>query len=381
MPISRRGLWIVLVVLAVVAVGERWLVPGWLASRGPMGPARWISAPVLEPPSDPEEAGAAPHDVGFFAFRDFEVDEDFEGAELKVMGEEAFWVNLNGVAVAAGRWDSETRLRACEVGPYLHAGRNRLVVELRSSRPSGGLLLSLEIGGKRPQRIVTDSSWSIVRRHQRELGEAGADLAERVPARVWGAPPTGRWGWPREEARQPALVELMAPGGAVPAARARVGDPAGTWFRLPPRPEQAAPLARWVTFDFGAPQTGLLSLVFAERGPVRGLVFAGATPPDPRAERPDAVLLKVPGLKAWTRVVPRRFRYVTVISPTKVQAARVYPVVSDKAAALLEEPPPPTGAFGMELALRTPVEDEIWRDFERLASVRGGKPIQGSGGL
>ena len=116
----------------------------------------------------------------------------------------------------------------------------------------------------------------------------------------------------------------------------------------------------------------MLSIVFAEPGPVRGLVFAGPTPPDPRAERPDAVLLKLPGLKAWTRVAPRQFRYVTVISPTKVLAARAYPVASQRARLLLPEPPLQTGAFGMEMNLRTPVEDEIWRDSERLAHFGGG---------
>ena len=79
--------------------------------------------------------------------------------------------------------------------------------------------------------------------------------------------------------------------------------------------------------------------------------------------------------------MPRRFRYVTVISPTKVQAARVFPVAPSRARHLLGELPPQTGAFGMELALRTPVEDEIWRDFERLAHLGGRERGEGAGGL
>ena len=371
MRFGRHAPWIALAGLVVLAVGERWALPAWRARHAATREAQWVSAPISLPVEEGNWHQPVPvSDTGFFALRDFTVEEGFERALLRVTGDEAFWVNLNEIAVAAGRFHPDAPLAVVDVTQFLRPGANRLLVELRSARPTGGLLLSLEIEGPRPLRLVTDGQWRVTREYPEEGGVAGTEVAGAQAARAWGIPPTGRWGSPSAERLQPALVDLLLPGQTVAARRARVGDPAGPWFRLPNRADTADPLGHWVTFDFGRPQNGYLSFFFRQRGPATGLVYLGITPPDPRTERPAVVLLKLPGLATWTQAVPRRFRYVTIVSPNRVSGAKVYRVDPLRARRLLAPAPAESAALGLPMPLRTAVEDEIWRQVESLASGR-----------
>jgi hypothetical protein len=71
---------------------------------------------------------------------------------------------------------------------------------------------------------------------------------------------------------------------------------------------------------------------------------------------------------------PRRFRYALVIGDRPL-AARVLQVDPARAAGFLEDGVPKLkGVFGIEPPpLRTPVQDEIWRELQRVPGVRGRK--------
>jgi hypothetical protein len=129
-----------------------------------------------------------------------------------------------------------------------------------------------------------------------------------------------------------------------------------------------------VLLDWGRPVEGHLSLRLGNGGLRTALLFTGAEAVDPLADgpgaAPDAAVIVVPDRRGWTDVVPRRFRYVAVLGATPVVEAWVDPPLpwetvrepaGGRRAGLFGIAPPP---------LRTPVEDEVWRQLKGLARGR-----------
>lgn len=353
--IGRRGVGIVVFVLAAagLAVAVERGVHRWAGRALPTGDAEWIWAAL--PPSSTEP-------VSFWAVRDFRLDEVPVLAELSLLADEEYVAHVNGRRVGSNRYapgglgDRAAPVDRYRVEGLLLAGDNRLAIELRSSRGAGGLLAALDLGpGRRP--ILSDETWRIKRRHHsgllggwQPLGDPAAGGAEEPY--VWGRPPIGLWGRPREVRPRPLAAAVAVPCEPLPAAARR-----------------SAAGARQL-FDWGEEVYGYLTLrldpALAAR-PAVGLLLTGAAPRRPLEEAEIAVpIVPVPAQATWTDAVPRRFRYAAVTGLPAVVAAEVVPV-DPEAAALL---PSPQGfelepLLGLDTPLHlTPAEKAVRRQID-----------------
>ena len=85
----------------------------------------------------------------------------------------------------------------------------------------------------------------------------------------------------------------------------------------------------------------------------------------------------MPGRRDWMDARPRRFRYAVVVGLAGCAGARVLPVPPARAAGLLAgDGGAEMRVFGIEPPpLRTPVEDEVWRELQRVPGVAGRKEL------
>jgi hypothetical protein len=354
---------LILVVL-LLAVGFEHSLRPLLAQRSlPTGSAQWIWADV-EP-----AAGW----VGFFAVRDFRIEAVPEGSTtLLVTADEEYVAFLNGHAVGSGSYGRGSGLDAYEVSPILVEGENRLLIELRSMHAVGGLLLSLDNGGR--SIVVSDGSWMVLEEYREDAKWPGIATGDLSPVRVWGQPPTGRWGRPGSVTARPRLDKQLLSRRPLQAESARLNGE-GPWHPLPPEPLRERPLGHWVTFDFGRQVSGFVNLIPARRSGARGLFWIGTEePPDPRSAPPEGRLLALVGQGSWTDTVPRRFRYVTVVSLAELAGARAFVLKPTLEKEFVGGRSGSAGVLGIDPPeLRSPVEDEFWRQFESLTSIGGGE--------
>ncbi len=357
----------VLAAIALLVAAERAIRA--LASTGfsELRGAQWIWAPDTSP-----DDGA----VAFYLAREFELDFRPRSGRLWSLGDEEYVVSLNGRAVGSNRFAEGAPVDAYGVGAMLRPGRNRLLVEVRSSRGVGGLLLVLEARG--PQgvvRIVSDGDWRALRRHRRRLGDLAIDLEPGQPVHVWGPPPTGRWGYLKVGENMPLLATLRGRRPPLPAARALLGREAEAWTVLEPLRRSSPSLgSSWVTFDWGREVTGYLGFRYRPGTRPVGLVFVGERPPYPEGQRADAYLIALPGRRSWTDSEPRVFRYATLIGAGAVIGAQVFPSDPATSVPLIPDRGSPRGVFGIETPpLRTPLEHKIWSELEGVAGVAVGE--------
>ena len=355
----------------VLALSERWLAPWVVARRSPAGRAQWIWAA-------PTPRGVTP--LAFQAARDFHLDAPPAEAQVQLLADEEYVLYLNGVRVGADRYRPGVGLDRYSVASLLLAGDNRLLVEVRSGRRAGGLLLRLT--GSDGLEIVSGPEWRILLRHRERHLDPANSLEQARRPRVWGSPPTGRWRLPEAGALLPLHGELVRGDRRLPPRRVRVGG-----ARQEPREWRAArrlrpaspSLGQEVTFDWGREVTGYVGLFFATRQWPKALLYYGCDTAG-RESAPDDRALGARGRLLWTSAVPRRFRCVTVVAPDGVRGAFALPVDASLAAPLLGAPgaaqEPLEGVFGLDdpPPLVTPVEDEIRRELEGLPGLVGGQP-------
>jgi hypothetical protein len=359
-----RTWWLWVLAATLVAAGiEHYLRPALEAKALPTDRAEWIWANVGP------EAGW----VGFFAVRDFQIGSiPEERTTLLITADEEYVAFLNGEAVGSGSYRPGSGVDAYDVSSILVAGDNRLLVELRSAHSVGGLLLNLTTAGE--SLVVSDGSWGVLEEYREEEKWPGTATGDLLPVKVWGRPPTGRWGRPESAQWRPRLRRQLLSRRPLPAELVRLGDN-GPWYPLPPEPLRERPLGHWATFDFGREVSGFVNLVPARRSGARGLFWLGSEePPDPRSSRPDGRVFALVGQGSWTDALPRRFRYVTVVSLTEIAGARAFVLKPRLEEELVASNPQPAGVLGLEPPeLRSPVEDEFWREFESLTSLGGGE--------
>jgi hypothetical protein len=291
-----------------------------------------------------------------------------------VTADEEYVLTLNGKQVGAGAWRPGAPLDVYEVGPLLLTGGNRLVAELRSSRGSGGLLVSLEDVAAGRFLVGTDERWRIFPHHQLGVVRGWLPLALGEPVHCWGVPPVGRWGLPGEGPVKPLLGRLT--GAPLPAVSARP-------LTLALGPAASAETAKVpgspVLYDWGREVAGYLTLeVRPAETQAAALLFTGNEPPDPLRERPASILVQ-PGRRDWMDSRPRRFRYAVLVGLAPPAAVTVLPVPPGMVPPHDPEAPqtPETsGVFGIAPPpLRTPVEHEVWSKLQRLAGVAGRKEL------
>ena len=368
----RRGwLWLgSLVLLLLVLLGAERIVR-WAVTRSalPSGSAEWIWAEV-------GEAGDEPYT--YYLVRDFHLDFRVRQGRLLCLADEEYVAILNGVQIGGGKFAGQSTLDEYAVGRHLNRGRNRLVVEARSSRGSGGLLLSLEAQGRdKYKRVVSDGTWRVLRHQVRGLGRPREELPEGEAPVVWGSPPMGRWPLPTGVRPRPTIPELLLDVEPRTALRYREGGGESAWKRLPGEGSRDEGLGNWVTFDFGRTMTGYLALEYPIADSSIGLIYLGEDEPDPVVSPPDSVMAGLEGGWLWSDALPHRFRYATVlVRDGTITGALVYPTHPKKSADLIPNQEVSRGVFGLRAeGLRTPLEDEFRREFHGLASATGGEDL------
>ena len=361
-----------------------WLAWGQLPGHGLLSPgapatgdAEWIwidGPPVRRSP------------VAFYAVREIELDVPAPAVELMVVADEEYQAFINRRWIGFGAWRPGATIDRYAVGELLRPGTNRVVIEVRSGRGAGGLLACLIDPASGRVLAASDRGWRIAAHHADGLFEGWGPIEHLPPAVSWGLPPTGRWG-----SVEPGPLHRSQPGGVrLPPARVRPLGRGGRWW--PPvaavRVPRPARGEHGVLLDWGRPVSGHLSLRLHTKEDLRtALLFAGLEPVDPldgladgevagaptdhEGAVPDAAVIVIPGRRGWTDAVARRFRYAAVLGATPVVEAWADPPAE------WEEVREPLdgrreGVFGIEPPpLRTPVEDEVWRQLKGLARGRG----------
>jgi len=329
-------------------------------SRQSTYPAEWIWAPT-----------SSPRDVfpqSFYAVRDFEVGGRFEDARLHVLGDEEYRVYLNGRFLGGNLYHPGAQPDLYQVGPWLLPGNNRLIVQGRSVRGGGGLLVYLEgrlgEGGQPQTLLASDSSWQI--QYKLNLGQlrAWAPLEPLEAVHSWGRPPVGRWG-AMETGRERSLFDPLATLGA---------------DLRPVRLEQDPQHPAIFLLDLGRVVTGYLTLELTPGSGRFARLYLGEDESvllgndfyDDGSDSESNPIPIVGGLQEtrWQDSLPRRFRYARIVGLDGIRGALVTPADESLAQALAPptqnedllgvEPPPlrsPLDAFISHALQNPPAEN------------------------
>jgi hypothetical protein len=365
---SRRALRIGILVLlaaalAIAAERAEWVRA--LRTGGGTSPV-WIWAPV-------ELREVRPR--AFLAATEFDLAAPPEAATLEVLGDEEYVLWANGWRIGSGRYRAGAPFDRYDVARFLEAGRNRLVLELRSVTGAGGAALRLADG---EGRVLAESGahWSVFENAWGGLVE-GDPMPRGSRATVLGRSPFGRWGSPARGPLKPVLADVLAARRPERALRYRLPLESGLWIRLPRGDARRSPLGPLVEFDFGAEVSGYLVLAVRDRRSASGLVRFGSSPSASSGWTPDAIAVVTPLRGSWQDSEPRRFRFVEVAGLGRVLSAAVLPLRPERLAELAS---PGAGAGLLGIAappVRRPAEDAIWRRLRNLARVPPQAPRPG----
>lgn len=311
----RRSLVVVAGVAVMLALGlgaGRWLGRWTSEWTGPAAGAEWIWA-----------AGSFDRGlpIAFFAIGEVTLDVVPAAARLAITADEDYRLYVNDAWVAAGAYQPGHGLDVYEVGALLHAGRNRLVVELRSSRGAGGLLAALSSDQEQPL-LVTDGGWRIARRYRPDLFRSRLPLVEVADleteaARVWGAPRVGRWRVGRTPVvRKRWFSPAVEPALSLPV-RALRPEPGARWQRVAATRPRLPRAARAIDTIFAWPGevTGVLVLDLREAEHATALVRVASSLDELEATMRDQrslLMIPVPGAPYWRAPAALRFRYLEV---------------------------------------------------------------------
>lgn len=340
---------------------------GWAVLRSkisePSLGARWIWA---------HDAGRTGMPRTFYAARDFELPEGVERAWLSIAADETYVLWVNGRAVGSGFWNEGPPRHGkaadlYELSDWLERGKNRLVVELRSSSGAGGLLANLFLGDREQPVLRTDGDWRIFRKAEPRLLRGLAAIEEIEGGerpKLWQWPPTGRWRLDRVAARPDLRPEDPLHYRALCPRRLRFPGAGASWSELPASPACDAPdvsdLSLW---DFGEVVDGVLEMgldPFEEPLPALLHFFTEEPGHDLNQRRPEVILQAAPGAWSWRDSAVRRFRYLAIVGARPEAFLRVLPASAEQQKAYAP-PAPPQGVFGLPApAGSTPLERSIW---------------------
>jgi len=325
------------------------------------------------------EGEVEPGPVAFYAVRDFDLSQLPKQATLTTTADEEALVFLNAVPVGGSRYRNGQSLKQYDVLEALEVGTNRLMVEVRSVRGIGGLLLYLDaIGAEEKTSIVTDGDWQIFRQPEDALFDVTLPLPHGEAPTVWGPAPVGRWLVTGQPQTIPTIAELRTTQGALGAERFRLPADNRRWQQLGKTDRSSAPLGHWVTFDFGQEVMAYLALRFPSQSPedsqTMGLLYLGSQPRILNRSRAERHVVIMPGQRIWLDAKPRRFRYASYVGLTPVSGADAYSVDGARADEIWATGHVTTGAFGLPVGQLGPsLEDIVWRELHGLTSVTSGE--------
>ena len=373
---------------ALILAGLHLGLASFLAERSEPGRgAAWIWADGVAEAAQP---------VAFWLARDFDltlldvspgdVPTDPDAVRLTIMADESYRLWVNGVHVGSGTYSHGGPAHVYGIAPLLQPGPNRLLVEVESSRGSGGMLLSLRSGaaGSAHERVVlrSDDRWRVFRYADPAVLAGRAALDGGDAPKVWNAAPTGRFRLRGLEPRptapncegEPSTAATgigFGPLDAVEPVRLRHLSNAQGWVALDEIQSATLPADQTV-FDLGREVSGLLQLVFAAPAQSALLFFDGEHDDQtlrPQERRPDAVVAPFPGRFEWRDVTCRNFRYVTLVG---MPTLRHIEVLSPRPADPSLASDPVEGVFGLSPAKAyTGAEEAVWDRLRADAETTG----------
>ena len=352
---GRRTVRLLLVLLVAVVALEavEWGVRLVLRGRE-AGEARWIWAANW--PNRPVRPFA------FQAVRDFRLAQRMPRARLLIEGDEQYLVYLNGTWVGGGAYRADRRWDGYDVGDLLRLGDNRLLVELRSARGVGGLLLCLQAGAGERCVVPSDGAWRTFERHL----QADESITGGLAALVWGPSDAGRWHPPHGVDQRPIYGRCVDTERAYPVRHVvdrgveEVVDTAGEKVAIPVR------RLRWRN-----PMLGMLVLQPQQPAAEHVALLTYVQRSGPAApDDPNELLVTQPGQSEFRPPYARTFRSLRVLGLDDVEGALIHPLRKG-CEGLLAPPSAPAaaGLFGFEPPSGAAVEDEVRSELERLAGV------------
>lgn len=347
----------------LAAVSARGLARLRAEGAVPWSGASWIWAPDVLALGQP---------FAFYAVRDLEVAAPPTTARLTIVADEAYVVSINGQRIGGGRYRPGAPADSYEVASLLHAGRNRIVVELRSSRGAGGFLASLHGEGGGEPLLITDEQWRIFRRHDPALLSGDASLEEGEPAALWGRPPAGRWRLGSGIESRPVVPSARDSTAWQLPFRMRSAEAEGYWTRYRPYRKRLPELGAKALYDWGEEVTGYLvidlqDVVVDTAATGTALLYLGREQPNFRTRGADLLMIPVPGAELWQAAQPRRFRYLLSIGAELHAAPYLLPVDASIAPQLLSrDGDEVAGVFGLApLRHRSRADEMVWRRIRR----------------
>jgi hypothetical protein len=307
---SRPALFFTLVLITVVlcAFGQERYCTLRARALSPVPGAHWIWA-------DGSVDDGVP--VAFYAIGEVELEKAPEDAKLLVIADEDYRLHVNDQWIGGGRFRESQGPDVYPVGALLHPGRNRIVVELRSSRGAGGLLAAVISDARETPLLVTDGQWRIARRYSEDLMRHDLPLADLEAARVWGLPPTGRWQAAHQPVMRPRWFDAAQPRRRLVPRRGIGVAAGGHWRRLRPRHQLLPPPLHQVRthFSWGREVRGVPVIDLRKTAGTVALVRVADALGDFRGaemENRYMLMIPMPGDPYWRAPEPVRFRYLEV---------------------------------------------------------------------
>lgn len=249
--------------------------------------------------------------IAFFAVADFTLPEHRYYTKIKIAGDPQYTFWFNGKEIGGRQVGENPTLDEYDVSTLARAGRNRMVVALRSKDGIGGLLVAVDLSQETANYFVTGRDWKIFREWKPELVVHDPPGVPYQPPLLLGQPPLRRWNYLRAApgvlASEP--TETILPkdsfsfATAIPAIRIVEGV-AVTYQRH----------VSATAFDF-TPTSGRLRLVLktpASRSRVVNVRFGNTRDELTTIEGPITRFVFAPGETVTIDPESRHFRYAQV---------------------------------------------------------------------
>lgn len=323
----------------LLAFAERGVMTMRAHFNGPGDGAAWIWD---------RDAAENTEPVAFLASGVVHLDTPPAIARLAVVADESYHVYVNGSWVGANRYRRGRPADGFDVAHLLRAGENRVVVEARSTRGVGGLMVALGVGAAARTVLVSDGAWQTHLDDAYDVFYPHRPLPVGTPALVWSQPPAGRWRVPPQPVVRPTLTTDAGQPAAFQPVRARRAGPGARWQRF--RRNQpflpAEVVAPETIFDFGDVVAGYPVVDLRDTRP-RTMLVKTALALDDLAIAKATLAVPVRNGRFWLPSSATRFRFLQVQGHRLARPAFVMALTPELASTLIAPPLAHTGVFGL----------------------------------